>query len=466
MGTGVVESHIVGAALATGPTSLQKGRNLNKVIIACAQQQMRLFESSDSFRREISRFLNMARAKGAQLAVFPPLAGVMAASPRVQGFSVRLLKQAADRQHARRSLWSRTRGAVAEGTASLLGASFRKSFIQLLANDSAGVVSDYEGTFAELARAYQLAIVAGTAYVPDAGGVIRHRSSVFAPDGALLGHHDKIVLSAEDRALAEPGDAWHVIDTPAGRVGILLGEEALYPEAGRILAYQGAEILVTLAAVGDDTLAAHIRHATIARCQDNRCFGLASFLVGRNYMAANEGSAPSFTGKSGIYAPLEMTPRYAGVLVEIGTAEAEGLLTAELDRPKLQWLWTQGSYSVRANMPMSLFGRYLPALYGSGRTLAEAWPEGEEAPVAQLEAPVAQPEAPAAPDLSQDVNGQPGESSTAAPPEVMAQQEPLARGQPGEPSTAAPPEEMAQQEPLARGQPGEPGDVEGEGGER
>ncbi len=59
----------------------------------------------------------------------------------------------------------------------------------------------------------------------------------------------------------------------------------------------------------------------------------------------------------------------------MGTAEAEGLLTAELDRPKLQWLWTHGSYSVRANMPVGLFSRYLPALYGSGRTLAEEWPE-------------------------------------------------------------------------------------------
>jgi predicted amidohydrolase len=246
---------------------------------------------------------------------------------------------------------------------------------QTLSADAAGLVSDYEDTFAELARAYQLAIVAGSAYLPDANGVVRHRASVFGPDGALLGRHDKLVLSPEDTALAQAGDAWHVINTPAGRVGILLGEEALYPEAGRILAYEGAEILITLAAVGDETLAAHIRAATIARAQDNRCFALASFLVGRNYIAADEGSAPAFLGKSGVYAPLEMTPRYAGVLVEMGTAEAEGLLTAELDRPKLQWLWTHGSYAVRANMPMDLFGRYLPALYGSGHSLADAWPE-------------------------------------------------------------------------------------------
>ncbi len=100
-----------------------------------------------------------------------------------------------------------------------------------------------------------------------------------------------------------------MVVTPIGRLGILLGEEALYPEAGRVLAYQGAEILVTLAATGNEVLAAYVRGATLARAQENQCFALTSFLVGKNYLAADEGDAAEFVGKSGIYAPLEMTPR-------------------------------------------------------------------------------------------------------------------------------------------------------------
>lgn len=340
---------------------------------------MRLFDSPDSYRREISRFLNMARAKGAQLAVFPPLSGVMAASPRVQGFSVGLLKQAAERQRRHGSFWSRTRGAVAEGTASLLGANYRHSFLDLLSVAPEEVAADYEDTFSELARAYEIAIVAGSAYLLDTGDVVRNRACVFGPDGSKLGRHDKMILSPEDAGIAEPGDAWHVIPTPLGGLGILFAEEALYPETGRILAYQGADLLVILGAIGDESLAAHVRHAAIARAQDNRCFAVTSFLVGRNYMAAEEGSAATFLGKSGMYAPLEMTPRYTGVLVEIGTSDTEGLLTSELDRPKLQWLWDHGSFPVRSAMPMELFGRYLPALYGSSRTLTDAWGH-EEAP--------------------------------------------------------------------------------------
>ena len=372
---------------------------MSKVIVACAQQQMRLFDTLDSFRREISRFLNMARAKGAQLVVFPPLIGVMAASPRVQGFSINLLKQAAERQRARKSFWSRTRGAMAEGTASLLGANFRKAFVQLLDSDPASLAADYQDTFAQMARTYEMTIVAGSAYLPDANGVIRHRASVFDADGSLLGWHDKMILSPEDDSIAVPGDAWHVIGTSAGQLGLLFGEEALYPETGRILAYQGAELLIALGAVGDESLAAHVRYATIARGQDNRSFALTSFLVGRNYMAAEEGSAAAFMGKSGIYAPLEMTPRYSGVLVEMGTADSEGLLTAELDREKSRWLWVNGSSPVRRDIPMDLFGRYLPALYGSGRALTDVWPDEtsgrDEAELPEEPVPLAAESAPA-----------------------------------------------------------------------
>ena len=69
---------------------------MKNLVVASAQQQMRLFDSPDSYRKELTRFLYMARAKGAELIVFPGLAGVMAAAPLVEGFRVNLLKQAED----------------------------------------------------------------------------------------------------------------------------------------------------------------------------------------------------------------------------------------------------------------------------------------------------------------------------------------------------------------------------------
>ena len=381
---------------------------MTKLVVASVQQQMRLFDSPDSYRKELTRFLNMARAKGAELLVFPALTGVMAASHKVEGFRMNLLKQADDRQRGRGSVLARTRSALAGSTASLLGASFRKGFAGLLQADAAALAATYHEVFSESAKAYEITIVAGSAYLSDAEGVIRHRVTVFGRDGAVLGSHDKMILSPEDVGLATAGDTWQVVKTPVGRLGILLGEEALYPETGRVLAYQGADLLVTLAATDSEALAAYVRHGAIAQAQENRCFAMSSFLVGKNRLAHDETVGAGFVGRSGIYAPLEMTPRYSGVLVEMGTGEAEGLLTAELDRDRLQELWKNGVEPVRRRMPVNLFASYLPALYDSRRTLTEAWLEAAtDSPVPSLPVPADASQAKSAPAPStMDAMGQ------------------------------------------------------------
>lgn len=379
MNDGVCRSVVAWIGGVVESATMKGVMKMANVVVASAQQQMRLFDSLESYRKELGRFLHMARAKAAQMAVFPALSGVMAASYRAQGFGVDLLKRADAHKRSSHSLWARTRSALAGGTAALLGVSFRQAFAELLRSHPADLAEEYIAFFADLARIYEMTIVAGSAYLPDKAGVVRHRSLVFGPDGSVLGHHDKLTLSPEDQGLATPGDVWHVIATPIGRIGILIGEEALYPEAGRVLAYQGAELLVALAAVSDEALAAYIRHGAMSRAQENRIFALTSFLVGKNYLATLE-TSDTFRGKSGIYAPLEVTARYTGVLVEMGTADAEGLLTAELDRDLLRKYWEQGTEPVRKNIPVDLFASYLPALYSSRRTLAEAWPEAMGGP--------------------------------------------------------------------------------------
>jgi predicted amidohydrolase len=347
---------------------------MEKLTVACAQQQMRLFDSVESYRKELNRFFYMAQAKGARLIVFPALTGVMAASPLVEGFRMGLLRRA---EEARRSssLWTRSRSAITGGAASLLGASFRRALIQALETNPGAIVAAYETTFGDLARAYEMTVVAGTAYLPDAGGAVRHRATVFGPDGAVLGRHDAMALAADEEGLVMAGATPKVIVTPVGRLGMLVGEEAAYPEMGRILTYGGADLLVALAATTQEGLAAYVRAGALARSQENQCFALASFLVGKNHLAGTEESGGEFVGRSGIYAPPELTPRYTGALVEIGTANAEGLLTAELDFDRLAEARTRGALPLRRRMPAGLFASYLPALYGSRRTLADTWPE-------------------------------------------------------------------------------------------
>jgi predicted amidohydrolase len=58
---------------------------MDKVIVACVQQGLRLHADLDASRKDLARFLRMAQAKKAKLIVFPELIGTMAVPPLLPG---------------------------------------------------------------------------------------------------------------------------------------------------------------------------------------------------------------------------------------------------------------------------------------------------------------------------------------------------------------------------------------------
>jgi len=90
---------------------------MDKVIVACVQQGLRLHEDLDASRKDLARFLRMAQAKKAKLIVFPELIGTMAVPPLLPGLRAGLLKRADRARRPRASLWTRAKGKVAESVA-------------------------------------------------------------------------------------------------------------------------------------------------------------------------------------------------------------------------------------------------------------------------------------------------------------------------------------------------------------
>ena len=187
--------------------------------------------------------------KGAELVVFPALSGALAASHRVQGFQARLLRQAEERRRAGQSLWARARSSLAGSTASLIGATYRHAYVEMLRAEPEAVAELYEDLFSGLARSYAVTLVAGSAYLRAgrrAGPAccatgLRCSGRTAEPWAAMTSWRSRPRTRAGDRGRCM---ACHC-DT-GGRLGILLGEER-FIEAGRVLAYEGADILVTLA---------------------------------------------------------------------------------------------------------------------------------------------------------------------------------------------------------------------------
>ena len=78
---------------------------------------------------------------------------------------------------------------------------------------------------------------------------------VFERDGTQLAHYRKMHIP-DDPAFYEkfyfaPGDlGFHAVDTSAGRIGVLICWDQWFPEAARLLALDGAEMLFYPTAIG------------------------------------------------------------------------------------------------------------------------------------------------------------------------------------------------------------------------
>jgi len=95
----------------------------------------------------------------------------------------------------------------------------------------------------EIAASADTYLVAGL-IERDADSGRLYNSAVLVGPGGVAGTYRKLHLAAEDRPWATPGNlCLPTFDIPAGRVGMLIGYDALFPEAARSLALDGADII-------------------------------------------------------------------------------------------------------------------------------------------------------------------------------------------------------------------------------
>ena len=84
--------------------------------------------------------------------------------------------------------------------------------------------------------------VAASVFTEDAG--IRHTAVLIDDRGEILARYHQTHLPHSYRQFATAGDSLEVVDTPIGRIGFMLGYDAVFPEVATVLARKGAEIIV------------------------------------------------------------------------------------------------------------------------------------------------------------------------------------------------------------------------------
>jgi N-carbamoylputrescine amidase len=82
----------------------------------------------------------------------------------------------------------------------------------------------------------------------ESDGDQRYNTAVCVHDGQVLGVHRKVHLPQREDSTYDAGDTFEAFDTPVGRLGLLICYDKAFPESGRSLALDGAEIVACLSA--------------------------------------------------------------------------------------------------------------------------------------------------------------------------------------------------------------------------
>lgn len=117
-----------------------------------------------------------------------------------------------------------------------------------------GIPSDVTEFYSNLAKELGVVIVTSL-FERRAPGLYHNTAVVFERDGSMAGKYRKMHIP-DDPAYYEkfyftPGDlGFEPIDTSVGRLGVLVCWDQWYPEAARMMALRGAELLIYPTAIG------------------------------------------------------------------------------------------------------------------------------------------------------------------------------------------------------------------------
>ncbi len=162
------------------------------------------------------------------------------------------------------------------------------------------------------------AVLIGSIFEEDRGAYF-NTAIVAGPDG-LIGRYRKVHVPQiplwEERAYFSPGDlGFPVFDTPFGRIGVLLCWDIFFPEAFRILALKGAEMVFALTASAFDHSHRKWERAISAAAHAN---GFFVFRVNR----VGQSDKQEFYGKSFCCGP-------DGEMLDEPSGASEGVVMAE-----------------------------------------------------------------------------------------------------------------------------------------
>ena len=281
----------------------------NKVRVACVQYAARVVRDFAEFAGRVEYFVAAAAGYGSDFVVFPEFFAVplLSAVEKPEGHAdLRELEQ------------------------------FTPSFLELMER---------------LARRHGLCVIAGSHPMAD-GGKLYNTSGLFRPDKSLAEQRKLHITPGERKQWGvQGGDFLHAIQTPKGKVGILICYDVEFPETARHLADEGAEIIFVPYCTDTREAYLRVRYCAQARAVENQVYVVTAGLVG------NQTGVPGMDihyGQAAVFTPSDFGFARDGILAE-AEANVETLLIADLDIADLHRARQDGSVTPRLDRRGDLF---------------------------------------------------------------------------------------------------------------
>jgi len=280
-----------------------------KARIACVQYQMRKISGFEDFARQVSYFVGVAGEYKADFVLLPELV------------SAQLLSQ--DEPLS-----------ALEGIRRL--ATFETRFTDLMR---------------ELAMRYQLTLVAGSHPVLE-GDKLYNMAFVCLPTGEIVRQPKLHITPSERKSWGiSGGHSLRAIDTPKGRIGVLICYDIEFPEAGRYLADDGAEILFVPFCTDNRQAYLRVRYCAQARAIENQLYVALAGNVGN---LPDVGNLDVNYGQAAVLTPSDFAFARDGIAAEADSNE-ETVLICDVDLNALQGARAGGSVTPRLDRRTDLF---------------------------------------------------------------------------------------------------------------
>ncbi len=256
-----------------------------RVRIAAIQYLLRPIKSFEDFATQVEFFVRSAKEYRSNFVVFP------------EYFTMQLLSYIREPSPARA--------------------------VRLLAR----LTPKYDELFRRLAMENHLYIIAGTHPVIETGELY-NAAHLFTPNGRKF-RQKKVHLTPSERNLFQfsRGHQFYIYHTEYGNVAILVCYDVEFPEAARVLAEAGAEILFVPSCTDERQAYCRVRYCAQARAIENQIYVAVAGTVGN--LPEVPGMATNY-GQASILTPSDYFFARDGIAAE-GNVNQEQLIVADVN---------------------------------------------------------------------------------------------------------------------------------------